>query len=389
MDNPAVSCKAAHEPEQRHGGPTLPAATWMGGIQMNLKGWPPVIGLFGLAVLGSVVQNSAPHEHGVWRDALPSLYYLPIVIAAINLGARAAGAVALAAAAFHVIASGLGTGAQWTRLVTEAMLFVCVGVVSGKASEMHEAAATARRPTLEQESDESLERAFPTAGSVRQIPGFGQIVASLVRRFRTPVASIDGALWLLEDARISEAEHTEFVKVIRRESHHLERALDDVLEFTQPRKPRIRPVDISGILDQAIQLTSPGDHKNLILFKKDVPPELPVLNCDPELVTKMLANMAVNAIQATPEGGQLIWTVRADDSRMTITLRDFGRGIPPSVAPRIFDPFFTTRESGLGLGLTVASQIALAHGGNMSLGECADKGTSIAVVLPLNRAVPL
>ena len=360
----------------------------MSAIQMNIKGWPPVIVFFGLALLGTVIRNSVPHEPGVWRDALPSLYYLPIVLAAINLGARTAAVVALAAAVFHVIASGLATDDQWTRLIAEGMLFICVGTVTGKALEMHEAATPAKEQDVHQ-VDDILERAFPTAGSVRQIPAFGQIVASLVRRFRTPVASIDGALWLLEDPRISVEEHTEFVKVIRRESHHLERALADVQEFTQPRKPRFRPVDISGLLDQAIELTGPRDHKNLILFKKDIPPGLPLLNCDPELITKMLVNMAVNAIQAMPEGGQLIWTVRVDDNRMTIALRDFGRGIPPAIAPRIFDPFFTTRESGLGLGLTVASQIALAHGGNMSLGDCADKGTSVNAVLPLNRPIPL
>ena len=85
-----------------------------------------------------------------------------------------------------------------------------------------------------------------------------------------------------------------------------------------------------------------------------------------------------------PEGGQLVWTVRVVDHRMLISLRDYGRGILPGVKARIFDPFFSTRENALGLGLTVARQVAVAHGGNIEVDDTTDRGTSVSAVLPLN-----
>ena len=355
---------------------------------MNLNGWPLVIVSFAAAMLGSVVHCSTPHEVGVWRDALPELYYLPIVIAAINLGTRAGVTVAIAAGLFHVVASSIGNGDPLIRLLVEAALFLCVGILAAKLPRIQIGLTAGHRSLVPHQNDESLERAFPNPASVRQRPDFGQIVAGLVRRFRSPVASIDGALWLLEDSRLSKERHEEFVKIIRRESHHLERALSDIQEFTQPRKPRIRPVDIPRLLDDIVQLTGPREHRNLFLFRADIPPDLPSLNADPELLSKMLQNLAINAIQAMPEGGQLIWTVRVDKNCMIISLRDFGRGILPGIRSRIFDPFFTTRENGLGLGLTVARQIAVAHRGTISVDAIPDRGTSISVALPLDLPKP-
>jgi two-component system sensor histidine kinase HydH len=253
---------------------------------------------------------------------------------------------------------------------------------------MHESLVLGHERISHEQNDESLEKAFRGMTSVRQIPAFGQIVAGLVRRFRTPVSSIEGALWLIEDNHLNEEKHGEFIRIIRRESHQLERALSDIQEFTQPRKPRMRRVDLSHLLDEVIELAGPGEQRNIFLFRKEMPSSLPLLNCDPELITKMLLNLAMNAIQATPEGGQLIWTVQAGEDRVTISLRDFGRGIPTEVAGRIFDPFFTTRESGLGLGLTVARQIAVTHSGTIAVDSISERGTSISVVLPLNRSVP-
>src|SRR4051812_24680046 len=99
---------------------------------MNLNGWPLVILFFAAAMLGSVVHCSATHETGVWRDALPELYYLPIVIAAINLGTRAAVSVALASGLTHVIVSSIGSGDAWIRLMVEAALFLGVGVLAAE-----------------------------------------------------------------------------------------------------------------------------------------------------------------------------------------------------------------------------------------------------------------
>jgi signal transduction histidine kinase len=353
---------------------------------MKLDGWLPVVVPFVIALVGSLLPCSLAPQ-GYWREVLPSLFYLPVVVAAINLGTRAAVSVALAAGVAHGAASLIGCGYTWVRPFTETILFVSVGLTAATLTRMHASLAGNQHALSQTEENDVLENTFRETPGLRQFPAFGQMVNSLIRRFRTPLSSIEGASWLLEDKNVPAEKHDEFVKIIRRESHLLDRALSDIQEFTQPRRPRICKTDVSRLLDEVIEVSCPRVHSNFYLFRKDIPSTLPPLKCDPEQISKALMNLAMNAIQATPEGGQLIWTVRAADGKMVISLRDFGRGIPSAIVDRIFDPFFTTHDSGLGLGLTVARQIAVAHGGTISVDDISDRGASLSLTLPLNPPI--
>ena len=98
----------------------------------------------------------------------------------------------------------------------------------------------------------------------------------------------------------------------------------------------------------------------------------------------MFLNLLMNAIQATPGGGQIVVAAREEAEGLVVVIKDYGCGISFGMASRVFDPFFTNREGALGLGLTVARQIATTHCGTISVRESSEKGTSVAVRLPLN-----
>jgi len=340
-----------------------------------------VFAFFALAVGGSVLHctlSGAPP----WGNALLSLYYVPLVMAAINLGMGAAVTVALLAGLAHAISSALGCGHPWIGFIGETVIYICVGATAAKLARIHETAAL--QGAGKGQRAENLQNAYAGVQGAHQVPLLGQIVAGLIHRFRTPVSSIEGAVELLEDRHLPEDKREEFVRIIQKESHQLERALSDVLDFAQPRKPRYQPVDVSRLLDEVIRQAGPREHGPYFLFRKDIPPDLPRLTCDPEQIGKMLLNLLMNAIQATPGGGQIVIAVREDAGGLVITIRDHGRGIAPEVADRIFDPFFTNRDNALGLGLTVARQIAMAHCGTIVVQETSEKGTCVAVRLPLS-----
>jgi signal transduction histidine kinase len=117
-------------------------------------------------------------------------------------------------------------------------------------------------------------------------------------------------------------------------------------------------------------------------------PGLPLLTCDLEQISKMLFNLLMNAIQASPGGGQIVIAGNVDGDSIVISIKDQGRGIAPTIAGRIFDPFFTNRENALGLGLTVARQIVNSHCGNITVMESTDRGTLVSVRLPLTPPDP-
>jgi two-component system sensor histidine kinase AtoS len=225
----------------------------------------------------------------------------------------------------------------------------------------------------------------PNAEDATEMPALSRMVTGLVRQFRTPVASIEGAGWLLEDPELPADKRQEFVEIVRKESHRLNRVLSDVSDFTRPRKPRLQNVNISTLIDEIIQLATPRDEGPLYLFHKDVAPDVPPLRCDPEQIRRALLNLSLNAIQASPAGGDIDISAHVEGGDVVIRVKDHGIGIAPSNVTRIFDPFFSTHEHGLGLGLPVALHIVKEHGGKMAVEDVAGYKTCISIALPLPR----
>jgi two-component system sensor histidine kinase HydH len=349
---------------------------------MNARKWLPVLLPFSVGLLGSDLHWSLTGAQATWGTVLANLYYIPIVIAAISVSARAALLVSLAAGMAHGAASLLGRGDSYAQPVAQTVLFVCIGLTTAKLAEWLRdrpapAATTKGSPPVE------LESSFNEVQDSSQTSALARVVGGLVCQFRTPVTSIEGAGWVLEDARLPEEKRQEFVGIIRKESHRLNRVLSDVLDFTRPRKPRLQPVNLATLIDEVVELAGPKDHGPFFLFRTDVGEDLPHLRCDPELMKQALLNLAMNAIQASPGGGQIEIAARIEQEGAAIRFTDHGHGIPPNILGRVFDPFFTTRDTGLGLGLPVALHIVTEHGGKIAIENTSSRGTCVTVWLPI------
>jgi signal transduction histidine kinase len=96
-------------------------------------------------------------------------------------------------------------------------------------------------------------------------------------------------------------------------------------------------------------------------------------------------NLAINAIQAMPQGGEIVLAARRRGGQVVLEVRDQGCGISAEHMDRIFDPFFTTKENGTGLGLSVAHQIVSQHGGILTAERNSDRGMTFSVSLPLHQ----
>ena len=134
-----------------------------------------------------------------------------------------------------------------------------------------------------------------------------------------------------------------------------------------------------------IQLAAHAAGRQPITLRQEVDAALTPFEGDPELLTQVLLNLLINAIQAMPEGGAALLSARPWNGRVLIQVRDEGCGIVAADRDRIFDPFFTTRQTGTGLGLSVAHQIVEQHGGILSAEANLDKGTTFSVLLPVHH----
>ena len=104
--------------------------------------------------------------------------------------------------------------------------------------------------------------------------------------------------------------------------------------------------------------------------------------CDSEQLKQVILNLILNAVQAMPEGGEIILEAKPQGKNLSIQVVDQGCGIKTEDMDKVFDPFFTTKETGTGLGLAVAFQIVNQWGGTMNLVKNRDKGMTFSIILP-------
>ncbi len=118
---------------------------------------------------------------------------------------------------------------------------------------------------------------------------------------------------------------------------------------------------------------------------------MPSILGDADQLTQVLLNLAGNAVDAMPDGGELVFETefRAETDAVVIKVIDTGVGMTPEQVLRIFEPFYTTKPEGqgTGLGMSVSLGIVKSHGGLLDVSSEPGRGTTMTVQLPL-KAVP-
>jgi len=150
------------------------------------------------------------------------------------------------------------------------------------------------------------------------------------------------------------------------------------------RKPRLHvaPVDLGGLVDEALKTLSSEAESSGVEVAKEVPADLPVLNADSERLKQVFLNLFKNAIEAMPSGGKLTVSALIQERYIIVNIADTGSGIPEGID--IFQPFMTTKEHGTGVGMAVVRELLSAHGGTISYRSRQGEGTIFEIKLPLS-----
>jgi signal transduction histidine kinase len=156
------------------------------------------------------------------------------------------------------------------------------------------------------------------------------------------------------------------------------------------RFPASKPVlsSLNAIIENALDVFD--GRLNGIEIHRDLAPDLPSVQADPEQMKRVVVNLIDNAAEAL-EGSMLkdIWVrTRLDPERdiVEMVVADSGPGIPPDAKEQIFLPYFSTKRLGMGLGLAIISRIISEHSGWIRVEENRPAGTKFVIELPLERA---
>jgi signal transduction histidine kinase len=218
-----------------------------------------------------------------------------------------------------------------------------------------------------------------------------EFLAMLGHELRNPLSPILTATQLmrLRGEEVFDKERT----VIERQCKHMIRLVDDLLDVSRITRGKVdlrrRPLEISEVVAQAVELASPAMEERAHRLTLDVPSSGMVVHADPARLAQVLANLLTNAAKYTPHGGSIHVSVRATENMVHLSVRDSGIGIDPKLLPHVFDLFVQGRQGidraagGLGLGLAIARTIVELHGGTIcarSAGE--GQGSEFCVELP-------
>jgi len=216
------------------------------------------------------------------------------------------------------------------------------------------------------------------------LASIGQLAAGIAHEIRNPLASISGAIQLLNEEWEGSESTQRLMEIILAESGRLNRLITDFLLYAQPPKLNKKKVDISALVDNTLEVfsRSPQWTKGIKLAKI-MEPNITIAG-DPQQLEQVLWNLFINAVDAMEEKGMLEVKVYKDRGGQNITLEvlDTGKGILPKDINRIFDPFFTSKEGGSGLGLSIVHKIVEIHGGDISVESRPERGTTFSLTFP-------
>lgn len=215
-------------------------------------------------------------------------------------------------------------------------------------------------------------------------------IATISHELKTPLASSDFSLKLLEDSRIGNLnkEQKELIQNIKDDNKRLLKILSELLDLSQVESGKIQlniqPVNVENIVQRAIEAIERSAKDKNISIAIDVENNLPTIHADAEKTSWVLINFLTNAIKYSKDNSTILLQVKQVENKVKFNVIDKGIGIAPEYLYKIFDRFFkvpNTTKKGSGLGLAISKEFIEAMGGQISAESILEEGSTFSFSL--------
>lgn len=224
-----------------------------------------------------------------------------------------------------------------------------------------------------------------------QVKLVGQLAGGILHEVRNPLIGLGSLATHLAEQTSLPQEARDRCRLIAREAARIDELLESHLGQLRPRPFDIAPCDLASVLEDTLTLLRPNLVKHQILIRSSIVPDLPAVDASRAHILQVFLNIAMNAIDAMPNGGHLHVTLTPDVRRVPGVLMRFadtGKGIPAEDLGRIYEPFFTNgKAKGVGLGLTITRDMVERHHGQLIIQSPPGSGAVVDVWLPVKHEV--
>jgi signal transduction histidine kinase len=216
-------------------------------------------------------------------------------------------------------------------------------------------------------------------------------LTTVTHELRTPLTTIKGATGTLlrEDVELDPAEARSLLEMVDRQSGRLAKLIQDLIDMANLERGQLgfqlEPTDIVALVKLQVDIFRESDGRPI---KIDFDGVVPIVVCDPPLISRAIYNLIDNAAKFSPEGSEIDIAIHDLGHRVAIDVIDRGIGISIEEQRRIFDRFYqvdssmTRKAYGTGVGLNIALELVRMHRGSLEVESEPGKGSRFRMTLP-------
>jgi signal transduction histidine kinase len=270
--------------------------------------------------------------------------------------------------------------ADAARRVAAGDLYAKVSVES--SDELGELAAAFNRMTedLLQQKERTLQ--------AERVAAWRELARRLAHELKNPLfplqVTVENLIRAKEKApEMFEEVFREGTATLLAEVNNLKTIIGRFSEFSRMPQPQRKATQLNEIVTSVLRVFQAQlKEKSQIVVRTELEPDLPMISADPDLLHRALSNLVSNAIDALPQGGEIIVQSKSFANHVELSVSDTGSGLTPEECARLFTPYYTTKQHGTGLGLAIVQSVVSDHGGRISVQSAKEGGTTFRIELP-------
>jgi len=223
-----------------------------------------------------------------------------------------------------------------------------------------------------------------------KLAGLGALASNIVHEIGNPLAAIDNSIQVLQRKLQLEGKLNELMNIISWETERLIRTINELREFSKPKRLNFAKSDMRQVIKKAIFVLN--QDVELIFGKKIIftpPRDLPDVYIDPDAIEQVAINLIKNGLQAVKEGGVVKVSLHKNgklkEPCIILKVEDDGEGIAEENFKNIFEPYFSTKARGMGLGMHIVKTNVELHNGSIDIDSKQGQGTVVTVSIPVKR----